>query len=175
MKKLTWSLSVVAVLFAMVLGLTIPAMAADNFGARLRGLEEPPPISTPGQGFFFATLNDARTILNYSMVYFNLQGTVTQSHIHIGQPGVNGGIVLFLCTNLAPPAGVPVPPPCPNIAGQNFVVGTLSAANVITQTAQGIAAGEFSEVIDAMQALASYANVHSDQFPGGEIRGQITH
>ena len=175
MKKLIRSLSVVAVLFAMVLGLAIPAMAADNFGARLRGFEEPPPISTPGQGFFFATLNDPETVLSYSLVYFGLQGTVTQSHIHIGQPGVNGGIVLFLCTNLAAPAGVPLPPPCPNAAGQNFVTGTLTAANVITQTVQGIAAGEFHEVIDAMRALASYANVHSDQFPGGEIRGQITH
>ena len=168
-------LMMVAAVFVAVFAVVGPVMAADNFGARLRGLEEPPPISTPGQGFFFATLNDAETTMSYSMVYFNMQGNVTQSHIHIGQPGVNGGIVLFLCTNLAPPAGVPVPPPCPNTPGQNFVTGTLTAANVITQTAQGIAAGEFSEVIDAMRALASYANVHSDQFPGGEVRGQITH
>jgi hypothetical protein len=102
------------------------------------------------------------------------EGSVTQAHIHIGQPGVNGGIVLFLCTNLAPPAGVPVPPACPNTPGQSIVTGTLSAANVITTTAQGIAAGDFAEVINAMRALVSYANVHSDQFPGGEIRGQIT-
>jgi len=175
MKKLNRSLRVVAVLFAMVLGLTTPVMATDTFGARLRGFEEPPPISTPGQGFFFASLDQNVTSMSYSLVYFNLQGTVTQAHIHIGQPGVNGSIVLFLCTNLAPPAGVPAPPPCPNSPGQNFVTGTLTAANVITQAAQGIAAGEFSEVIDAMRALASYANVHSDQFPGGEVRGQITH
>jgi hypothetical protein len=100
---------------------------------------------------------------------------VTQAHIHIGQPGVNGGIVLFLCTNLTPPAGVPLPPACPNAPEQNVVTGTLTAANVITATAQGIAAGEFSEVIDAMKAQVSYANVHSVLFPGGEIRGQITH
>jgi hypothetical protein len=175
MQKLTRSLRVVAVLLAMVLGLTAPVLASDNFGARLRGFEEVPPISTHGQGFLFAALDAAGTTLTYSLVYFGLQGNVTQSHIHIGQPGVNGGIVLFFCTNLAPPAGVPVPPPCPNTPGQNFVTGTLTAANVITQTAQGIAAGEFSEVIDAMQALASYANVHTDQFPGGEIRGLITH
>jgi hypothetical protein len=175
MMKLTRSLRAVAVLVTMVLSLTIPAMAAaEDFGARLRGFEEPPPISTPGQGFFFATLNPAETLLNYTLIYFNLQGSVTQSHIHIGQPGVNGGIVLFLCTNLAPPAGVPVPPACPNTPGQSVVTGTLSAANVITTTAQGIAAGDFSEVINAMRALVSYANVHSDQFPGGEIRGQIT-
>jgi hypothetical protein len=152
-----------------------PVMAGDGFAARLRGFEEVPAISSGGQGFLFASLNEAENRLTYSLVYFGLQGNVTQAHIHIGQPAVNGGIVLFFCTNLTPPAGVPIPPPCPNAAGQNFVSGTLTAADVITQNAQGIAAGEFSEVINAMRALASYANVHSDLFPGGEIRGQVTH
>lgn len=175
MTKLTRSLTMVAVLCALVLGLTIPAMAADNFGARLRGFEEVPAISTAGQGFFFTSLNDAENALSYSLVYFGMQGTVTQAHIHVGQPGVNGGFVLFLCSNLAPPAGVPLPPACPNGPGQNFVTGALTAANVFVQTGQGIAAGEFSEVIDAMKALASYTNVHTDLFPGGEIRGQNTH
>ena len=170
MKCLTVAAAALVAVFAAA-----PVMAGDSFGARLRGFEEVPAISSGGQGFLFASLNEAGNTLTYSLVYFGLQGNVTQAHIHIGQPGVNGGIVLFFCTNLAPPAGVPMPPPCPNTAGQNFVSGTLTAANVITQTGQGIAAGEFSEVINAMQALASYANVHSDLFPGGEIRGQVTH
>ena len=170
-------LTAVVAVFAVVFVLTGSVLAADNFGARLRGNEEVPPISTTGQGFFFATLNGAETQLDYSIVYFGLTGAVTQSHIHIGQPGVNGGIVLFLCTNLAPPAGVPVPPPCPSGTGPVPVTvsGTLTAANVITQNAQGIAAGEFSEVIDAMRAIVSYANIHSDLFPGGEVRGVVTH
>lgn len=175
MTKLTRSLTLVAVLFAMVLGLTIPALAADNFGARLRGNEEVPPISTLGQAFFFASLNDAENALSYSLVYFGLQGTVIQAHIHYAQPGVNGAIVLFLCTNLAPPAGVPVPPACPNGPGQNLVTGALTAANVITVAAQGIGAGEFSEVIDAIRAQSTYINVHTDLFPGGEVRGRLTH
>ncbi|HMH50478.1 MAG TPA: CHRD domain-containing protein [Candidatus Acidoferrum sp.] len=165
---------VAVAVFAVALALTQPVMAADQFGARLRGLEEVPSISTPGQGFFLGTLNAAGTALDYTVVYFDLQGIVTQSHIHIAQPGVNGGIVLFFCTNLAPPAGVPVPPACPTGPGINTVNGTLTGANVITQTAQGIAAGEFGEVVRAMRAGHSYANVHTDLFPGGEIRGQIT-
>ncbi len=168
------SLLRITLVFAAVLALTQPVMAADNFGARLRGLEEVPSISTLGQGFFLGTLNAAGTAMDYIVVYFDLQGAVAQSHIHIGQSGVNGGIVLFFCTNLAPPAGVPVPPACPSGPGINTVTGTLTAANVITQTAQGIAAGEFSEVIRAIRAGNSYANVHTDQFPGGEIRGQVT-
>jgi hypothetical protein len=54
------------------------------------------------------------------------------------------------------------------------VSGTLTATNVITQTGQGISAAEFAEVIRAIRAGFAYANVHSDLFPGGEIRGQIT-
>ena len=167
-------LAVVVAVFAVVLALAQPVMAADQFGARLRGLEEVPSISTLAQGFFLGTLNAAGTALDYTVVYFDLQGAVLQSHIHIGQSGVNGGVVLFFCTNLAPPAGVPAPPACPSTPGINTVSGTLTAANVITVAAQGIAAGEFSEIIRAMRAGNSYANVHTDLFPGGEIRGQVT-
>jgi len=170
-------LTAAVAVFAAVFVLSTTVLAADNFGARLRGFEEVPAISTTGQGFFFASLNGPETALDYSLVYFSLTSNVTQAHIHIGQPGVNGGIVLFLCTNLAPPAGVPAPPACPAGGGPGpvSVSGTLTGANVITQTGQGIGAAEFSEVIDAMRALVSYANVHTEAFPGGEIRGQITH
>jgi hypothetical protein len=44
---------------------------------------------------------------------------------------------------------------------------------VIGPAGQGIAAGEFSELVDALRAGRAYANVHSSKFPGGEIRGQI--
>jgi hypothetical protein len=160
----------------MVFAVTEPVMAgADTFAARLRGYEEVPSISSPGQGLFFGNLNASETQIDYTLVYFSTQGTVTQAHIHIAQPSVNGGIVLFFCTNLGnSPVGAPAPP-CPNDPGVNTVSGTLTAANVVTQAGQGIGAAEFAEVVDAMRAGVAYANVHSDQFPGGEIRGQITH
>ena len=166
-------LTVTAAVFAAMFALTQPVMAADSFGARLRGLEEVPSISTAGQGFFLGSLNDAETQLDYTLVYFGLESTVSQGHIHVGQTSVNGGIVLFFCTNLTPPANVPVPPACPNGAS-NTVTGTLTAANVIVQTAQGIASGNFADVIRAMRAGFAYANVHSSLYPGGEVRGQIS-
>ena len=63
-------------------------------------------------------------------------------------------------------------PTCPQ---SGTVTGTITAANVIApMTPQGIAAGEFAELVEAMRAGVTYANVHSlPQFPGGEIRGQI--
>jgi hypothetical protein len=174
MMKPIWFLTVTVAVFAAVFALTEPVTAQETFGARLRGFEEVPSISTAGQGFFFATLNPAGTALDFALFYLSLQGSVAQAHIHVGNPGVNGGIVLFFCTNLAPPAGVPVPPACPSAAGVNTVTGALTASNVITQTGQGISAGDFAEAIRAMRSGFAYANVHSDQFPGGEIRGQIS-
>ena len=172
-------LMAVAAVFVAVFAVAGPVLAQDSFGARLRGFEEVPSISSTGQGFFFAQLDAFETTLTYSLVYASLESAVSQAHIHIAQRGVNGGIVLFLCTNLTPPAGVPLPPTCPAGTGPapNFVGvnGVLTAANVITQTGQGISAGEFAEVIHAIKAGVAYANVHTAGFPGGEIRGQITH
>ena len=175
MMTLTRLLTVLAGLFAVVLTGTGPVVAADSFGARLRGFEEVPAVSTSGQGFFFATANDAETELDFTLVYFSIEGNVTQAHIHFGQTSVNGGIVLFLCTNLTPPGGVPAPQACPNNPAGNVVTGKLTAANVITQAGQGIGAGQFAEVIHAIKAGVAYANVHTDVFPSGEVRGQITH
>ena len=47
------------------------------------------------------------------------------------------------------------------------------AASVVGPTAQGIAPGEFAEVIRAIRAGAAYANMHTTAFPAGEIRDQV--
>jgi hypothetical protein len=54
------------------------------------------------------------------------------------------------------------------------VTGTFTSANVIAITAQGIAAGEFDELLRAMRNGLTYANVHSNLCGGGEVRGQIS-
>jgi hypothetical protein len=62
-------------------------------------------------------------------------------------------------------------PPCPPQSGT--IVGTIDPADVIGPANQGIAPGEFAELVTAMRAGVTYANVHSSKFPNGEIRGQI--
>jgi hypothetical protein len=100
---------------------------------------------------------------------------VTQAHVHFAQRGVNGGIMVFLCSNLGNgPAGTQACPPAGTKDNPAVVTGTFDAADIIGgANAQGIAPGEFLKVLRAIRAGSAYANVHSDLFPGGEIRGQL--
>jgi hypothetical protein len=151
-----------------------PALTAadEAFKARLRGFQEVPAISTEASGEFSAKINDDSTSIEYTLSYENLTGTVSQGHIHLGQFHVNGGISVWLCQTADPfldPAGQA--PTCPQ---SGTVTGTITADNVIGPAGQGIAAGEFAELVDAIRAGVTYANVHTlPQFGGGEIRGQI--
>jgi hypothetical protein len=167
-------LAVAVAVFVVVLGIAAPVAAHDHFGTHLSGVQEVPPVFSDGHGFALVTLNDAGDELSYSLVYFETGSPVTQAHIHFGTPGVNGGIVAFLCSNLggAPP-GVPA---CPNGPGINSVSGLITAADVGSgAAAQGIGTGNFAGLVEALEAKASYVNVHTEAFPAGEIRGPLGH
>ena len=149
-----------------------------NIREDLVGYEEVPSVSTTGNGEFNARINKTGDQVTYTLRYSDLEGAVQQAHIHIGNPGVNGGISVFLCTNLGNgPAGTQ---PCP--APPATISGTITAADVspnipATQAArnQGLNTGEFDEFLAALRAGALYVNVHSTMWPGGEIRSQIDH
>ena len=144
------------------------AVADDDIKATLRGFEEVPAISTASTGKFRGEINHES--IEYKLSYSGLEAPVRQAHIHLGQMAVNGGIVVFLCQTTAFPDPTGHAPTCPQ---SGTVTGTFTAANVLAVPAQGIAAGEFGELLRAIRRGVTYANVHSDKFPGGEIRGQI--
>ena len=139
--------------------------------ARLIGINEVPSISTVARGRFKAVIDEEAGEIRFRLSYSALEAPLTQAHIHVGQRHTNGGITLFLCTNGTPPAGVPVPQACP--PGPAEIEGTLTQADVLAIAPQGIDANGFAEVLRAIRSGATYANVHSERFPGGEIRGQI--
>jgi hypothetical protein len=147
------------------------AQAQNNrkLSATLIGFEEVPALSSTGQGTFSMTIDPDEMGFSYRLTYSGLTGTVLQSHIHLGQKGVNGGIMIFFCTNLGNgPVGTQ------NCPQSGTITGQVSAADVIGgAAAQGIAPGEFAEVLRAIRAGVAYVNVHSNIFPGGEIRGQV--
>jgi hypothetical protein len=157
-----------ATLAGVALLVGINAAAGQAVSAQLTGFEEVPAIMSLGKGTFTATVNT--NSISYRITYDKLEGNVIQAHIHFAQPGVNGGIMVFLCTNLGNgPAGTPL---CPGTK-KGSVIGTLSKTNVVGPAVQNIGVGAFGKVSLAIRRGISYANVHTDLFPGGEIRGQV--
>jgi hypothetical protein len=141
----------------------------------LTGYQEVPVVSTTGHAEFRARISNEGTSIEYSLSYADLEGAVQQSHIHVGQPGVNGGISVFLCTNLGNgPTGTQACPQSGTITG--VIAATDVSPNIPATAAartQGINTGELDELIAAIRAGATYVNIHSTTWPGGEIRSQI--
>ena len=155
-----------ALLVVLALVVTSPALANGKFKSRLTGFEEVPALSSPGSGEVEVQVTG--NTIQYTLTYRNLDSGVLFAHIHVGQAGVNGGVSVFLCSNA--PSPVPTPA-CPAIDGT--VSGVLAADDVIGPAAQGIGPGELDELVRAIAAGATYANVHTNDFPSGEIRGQL--
>jgi hypothetical protein len=131
--------------------------------------EDPAAIFSPATATFTATINDKDQTIKYRLTYKGFQTDVLQSHIHFGNRSASGGVSVFLCTNLGNgPAGTPA---CPQ--GDATVTGTLTPASVVGPTAQGIGAGEFDKLVQAIRAGVTYVNIHTTAHPGGEIRAQI--
>ena len=106
-----------------------------------------------------------------------MQSDVTQAHIHLGKPLTNGGISIWLCGTAAlpGPTGTPRCYPDASLDKRNGEVTRIArAADVIGPAGQGIAPGEFEEILGHIRRGRAYANVHTVQSAGGEIRGQIS-
>lgn len=140
---------------------------ADLYSANFSGFQEAPSaILSGGEGTL--TLDVGADSIAYELTYSGLT-SVTQSHIHFGRNHVAGGVMAYLCTNVGGgPAGTPA---CPSSSGT--VSGTLTAASIVGPTAQGVTVGDFTALLDALEHIAAYGNIHTSAFSSGEIRGQL--
>jgi hypothetical protein len=169
MKKIKVLSPVLIVLTVLVIA-SVAYAASQNFAARLSGAEEVPPRDTAATGSAFFQLSDDGTRISYTVSVSNIENVVA-SHIHCGAKGVNGpvGVTLFM--------GTP---------GGGAISGTL-AKGTITAPDPGNGCGwaDLAAVVAAMNSGNTYVNVHTNDgvpptntgpgdFPGGEIRGQIT-
>ena len=152
-----------------------PVSAQNNMRADLESFQEVPSVLSPASGQFRAKVIKNTTI-EYTLSYKGLEADATQSHIHIGQRSVNGGIVVFLCqASVVDPTGLA--PTCP--AREGSVTGTLTSANLAPnataqgQGIEGASAENFAELLRAIREDVAYVNVHTTKFGSGEIRGQI--
>jgi hypothetical protein len=152
----------------------VPAAAnagSGNFRAHLSGGEEVPANESLGQGQAIFKVNEEETEISYRLIASNIENVVA-SHIHVGAVGVNGPVVAFLFGNVPPGGGR---------TDGVLATGTITAADLV-----GPLAGQpLSALIDQIEAGNTYVNVHTNDgiapintgpgdFPGGEIRGQIS-
>ena len=147
------------------------AAVDKNSGAHLTGADEVPARDTRAQGQAIFQLSKDGNSVDFRLIATNIDNVV-QAHIHLAPAGVNGQIVVFLYGLVAGGGG-----------RQTGVLstGTFTAADLI-----GPLAGQpLSDLIDAMRSGGAYVNVHTNDgdstpntgagdFPGGEIRGQIS-
>jgi CHRD domain len=131
--------------------------------APLSGAEEVPANDSQGRGIGVVKLSADGESLSYKLNVANIQN-VTQAHIHLAAVGVNGPIVAWLY----PPA-----PPAMLIPGRSdgeLASGTITAADLV-----GPLMGQsLGTLVDAIRSGNAYVNVHTSQFPPGEIRGQLS-
>lgn len=133
-----------------------------NFRAHLDGGQEVPANGSIAQGQAVFQLSKDGTELSYKLIVADLEN-VRMAHIHLALPGVNGGVVAWL---------YPSAPPMVLIPGTTN--GILAEGVIVASNLTGALAGKpLSDLIDKMKTGMAYANVHTNQFPGGEIRGQI--
>jgi hypothetical protein len=170
-----------ALAFLIVLGLAATSVAvaatrgdghhngrngAQQFTAHLTGYNETNPASLNSPAHGDLTLTIGSNSLTWSLTYSGFVNQPFVAHVHVGQPGTSGGVAFFFC-------GGPKPA-CPSSAsGPVTITGTTVAADIMGPTPQGFAVGDLGSIVKAIQAGATYANMHTNVYPLGEIRGQL--
>jgi hypothetical protein len=157
MRKLLVVVALVGVL------MSAPAMARADFifVTPLSGAGENPPTSSPAIGLATFRLLSSLTEIDFTIKFGldaggpPLTAPVAAGHIHFGTPGTNGPVIL----------------PFPNLptgTTSGTFSGVLTAANL---TPAG-PIHTFADAVAALEAGNTYTNLHTSNFPGGEIRGQ---
>jgi hypothetical protein len=155
--------SVLSVGSVSILWNTVKAQEGQNFSATLSGKDEVPPTESNSTGT--AKFQVSQNKDNDSQVSFwvNITGIkkVNQAHIHNGTAGQNGDIVATLSKGKSAKGGDS--PPQIGFSG-NITKGELEGP---------LKGKEISDLVKLMSDGASYANVHTDKYTKGAIRGQI--
>ena len=134
-----------------------------NFRADMRGSNEVPVNTSPGSGLFTATLDTVTNVFTYDIIFSGLTTPVNNGHIHgPAAVGVNSGTTVNFNT----------------LAAATFSFGQLSGAAhgqvTLTSGTQITATVNGDSLKKLLYAGLTYANIHTTQNGGGEIRGQIT-
>lgn len=150
--------------------LALPVDAAI-FSTTLSGDQEVPPVNSAATGSAALTLNDAQDRLEIAIQFAGLDldgnqtsdpgDNVTGAHIHRAPAGSNGPVVFgFIGPNNDENGDLVIDP----VAGRIFSGWDLNEGNNTT----------LADELPNLFNEGLYVNIHSVEFPAGEIRGQIT-
>ena len=151
----------------------LPASAHTvQYSTDLTGLAEIPPNASPGTGTALITVDFDLVTMRVEASFSGLIGNTTAAHIHCctATPGAsNVGVATMLPSFAGFPAGVTA-----GTYDQLFDMTLASSYNPGFVTAQGGIGNAFNALVAGMATGNAYFNIHSSQFPGGEIRGLLT-
>ena len=136
---------------------------------KIKGADENPPVVSDGEGHFKAMIRNGGIKFELRYDLTTESSDVSQAHIHVENPGTNGPIAVFLCTNLGNTPFGATARPCPPSPG--IVMGDIMADDI--QNAGNLTAGNLEGLARLVKDGAAYVNVHSVDNPSGEIRGQV--
>lgn len=160
-------------LLAATLATAQPALAHEQvYAAPLKGSSEIPAANTPGQGYAIVTLDLDLLTMRVQVTFSDLLGNVTASHIHC-------------CTVTPGAANVPVATQTPSFI--NFPTGVQAGTYDRTfdmSLASSYSAGfisnhggtvgtAFNDLVTGLDGGNAYLNIHTNLFPGGEIRALL--
>jgi hypothetical protein len=146
-------LSLYAVFALALILAAVPCARADHvFVAFLDGDQETPPTGSAATGMLVGVLSEDGSVLNFAIQYSGLQGGNTVgTHYHKGDFGVAGPIVRpYDFTEFDSPDG--------------YVIETWKSDDQQPLT---------DDLITALFDGGIYFNIHTQTWPGGEIRGQM--
>ena len=128
----------------------------QTFFAELGGTQELPPVNTNAAGAI--NITGSNQSIAYRLALSNMTNA-TAAHIHMGEENENGKIVLTLFKSESP---------------SGLEIESL-AGNATSDKLQGPLAGAtLEDLIGIMDTGTAYVNVHSADFPNGEIRGELS-
>ena len=145
--------------------------APITFVATLNGANQNPVVATPGTGVTLVILDPVANTMRVEVTFSDLLAGTTASHIHccIAAPG-NVGVATAVPSFPGFPLGV-----TSGTYDQTFNMLDLASYNPSFVTASGgTAAGAESALFNGIETGMAYLNIHTNLFPGGEIRGFFT-
>jgi CHRD domain len=160
--------------WVVMAALILPMPAANAipipFGGILSGANEVPPISSPGAGSAVVVLDSTAQTIQIIASFFGLSSPDTAAHIHCCAPlGTNVGVA----TTIPAFAGFPLGVTQGTYLSPLFSLADPSFYNPAFITMQGGLANAASALTAGITDGQSYFNLHTVNFPGGEIRSQL--